>query len=410
VRTAAVVAACGVVFGLLGATGAARAQGEEWRSQETLLSEHVQLTKREQFVKAGEAYFGYDARWIIFQAVPVPPAGATPHEFYSMYVAKLLRSEDGRITGLGEPILVSPPGSANTCGWFHPREPYRVLFGSTLGPPTDEAHSGFQVRDRQYKWAFPIDMELVTRTVPAVYFDLLPPGVSRPERVSWHQDEAAPLPLFRQPGYDAEASWSVDGRWVLYTRVDPAKPPSGKEGEPDADIWVFDTETRSHAALVTAPGYDGGAFIAPDQARICYRSDRAGDGRMQLYVADLNMGPDGVPVGIKNERAVTANSLVNFGPFWTPGGEALVYAASSEDHRNYDVWLIKVPRAAASAPGTPVRITHAPSADLLPVVSEDRRLLMWTSQRGGMAPGEERPSSQVWIARFDLEAALRAAE
>ncbi|MEQ8911787.1 MAG: hypothetical protein RIE03_05810, partial [Pseudomonadales bacterium] len=52
----------------------------------------------------------------------------------------------------------------------------------------------------------------------------------------------------------------------------------------------------------------------------------------------------------------------------------------------------------------PVRITQADGADVLPVFSPDGRYLMWTAQRGELAEGEQRPSSQLWIAEVDSDA------
>ena len=49
---------------------------------------------------------------------------------------------------------------------------------------------------------------------------------------------------------------------------------------------------------------------------------------------------------------------------------------------------------------------------MLPVFSPDGKYLMWTAQRGPMAEGEERPSSQTWIADVNADAirsALREA-
>ncbi len=116
----------------------------DWKTLEApLLTHHVQLTSRNDFVKAGEAYFSPDGKWVIFQGVPVPAEGKTPDSFYSMYVAKVKRDGSGRISGLEKAILLSPPGSANTCGWFHPKTPYRVMFGSTVVVPSTDQKSGF---------------------------------------------------------------------------------------------------------------------------------------------------------------------------------------------------------------------------------------------------------------------------
>jgi hypothetical protein len=47
------------------------------------------------------------------------------------------------------------------------------------------------------------------------------------------------------------------------------------------------------------------------------------------------------------------------------------------------------------------RVTNAAGADVLPAFSRDGRWMMWTGQRGPMVEGETRPSSQVWVARFE---------
>src|SRR5690606_17426184 len=103
------------------------------------------------FVKAGEAYFNPEGTWIIFQAIPTPEEGQEPDEFYSMYVAQL-KIEDGRVTGLEKPVLVSLPGSANTCGWFNPVRTGYIIFGSTMEPPTPMDPPGFQRESSTYKW------------------------------------------------------------------------------------------------------------------------------------------------------------------------------------------------------------------------------------------------------------------
>ena len=43
----------------------------------------------------------------------------------------------------------------------------------------------------------------------------------------------------------------------------------------------------------------------------------------------------------------------------------------------------------------------ASGADILPVFSPDGTYMMWTGQRGPLGEGDEKPTSQLWIARFD---------
>ncbi|MEX2218741.1 MAG: hypothetical protein WD749_08265 [Phycisphaerales bacterium] len=369
-----------------------------------VLTGPVQLTSRERFIKAGEAYFG-PKDWIIFQAVPVPAEGKDPDPFYSMYVAKLTRGADGRISGLEEPIRVSAEGSANTCGWFHPKLPGTVMFGSTITPPSSDQKAGFQVGTRRYEWLFPQEMEIVTTTVPQVFADV----AGKPAR-------RAPLALppaaalFERPGYDAEGSYSPDGRFILYAHVrEDTKP----EDRADVDLWVYDTRTGAQHAIVAEQGYDGGPFFSPDGRSICYRSDRKLNDKLQLFVADLRFDAGGVPVGVEREHQLTDNGAVNWAPFWHPSGSFLAYGTSELGHFNYEVFAIEVDRAklAADGPGSRAaetlrrgRVTHAPGADVLPVFNSDGDVMMWTGQRGPMVPGEQRPSSQLWAADFDAAA------
>jgi len=372
-------------------------ESSDWREAEALiLTNHRQLTSRDMFTRAGEAYFNPSSTMVIFQATPVPEDGGVPSPHYEMFVAPFAIHFDGDRTSIGDmgtPIRVSTGSSANTCGWFHPTQANIVLFGSTVEPPSADNVPGYQRGTGRYAWSFPTEMQIVSGSISST---IIPAEVDD----GYHGlRPAITYPIFEKPGYTAEASWSPDGRTVLYAQVDEAK--SDAAGRPDADIWAYDTETGSHYPLVEANGYDGGPFFNHDGTKICYRSDRAGNNLLQLFVADLKLNENGVPVGITKETQLTDNEHVNWAPYWHPDGDLLVYATSQVGHRNYEVFAIW---ADTSKGATPVRITEAGGADVLPVFSPDGRYLMWTAQRGELADGEQRPSSQLWIAEVDSEA------
>jgi hypothetical protein len=435
----------------------------DWRTLEAgVLKEPVQITSRERFIKAGEAYFSHDDRWVVFQAVETPAPGKEADPFYAMYVAPVKRDESGsRIIGLGDPVRVSEPGTANTCGWFDPVRTGMVIFGSTITRPADEQKSGFQVGTRRYVWMFPAEMEVVERAflpmleipttdggmattaaqaMASLRMELeqlkaaaaptpagAATGLARPagmkraitaEMVELdlrRVEELAPFegpakPVFTKPNYDAECSYSSDGRFILYAHVETPK----QEGEKaNADISIYDTVTKRHHAIVVGPGYDGGPFFSPDDKRICYRSDRKGDDLLQLFVADLRW-VDGVPVGMEREYQITDNGAVNWAPYFSRDGGMLIYGSSEVGHHNYELFAVKLDAAmmahAASGAGNAktvlvndlprVRLTHADGADVLPVFSNDGKTVMWTSQRGPKVQGEARPSSQLWVATW----------
>ncbi len=361
----------------------------DWKALEApLLSDHVQLTSRDQFVKAGEAYFDPGTRWIIFQAVPVPASGQKPDEWYGMYVAKLVKDGDGRISGLGAPIRISPPGSWNSCGWFHPKLPGAVLLSTTFTAPATEQKNEFRVDQRTYTWRFPAEAELVAGQVPQIFADI----TGKQAKAAGGETQIEKL--FTLPDYQAEGSWSKNGRFVLYAgvRVDPTG------GRPDADIHVFDQQTGEHYPLVTADGYDGGPFWSPDEQMICYRSDRKGDDHLQIFIAELKY-ENGVPIGISKEHQLTDNGAVNWAPYWHPSGKYLVFGSSLVSHYNYEVWAVEARTDTPPAQVRVKRVTQAGATDILPVFSPDGQWMMWTAQRGPLTPGEQRPSSQLWIAR-----------
>lgn len=335
-----------------------------------VLTNHVQLTFPDRFVKAGESYFSPDDARIIFQAVETPADNTPPSDFYAMFVADVVRNADGRITGLAGIRRISPEGSANTCGWFHPTDPDRVLFGSTITPPSNKETPGYQRGTGRYRWQFPPEMRIVQ-------VDLRSADGTAASLTTLVGDGT---------GYAAEGSLSADGRTLLYTAMDPVT---------EGDLWVLDTPSRTTTRIVNAPGYDGGPFFSPDGTRIIYRSDRRGNSELQVFTADLVRNADGMVTGVVNERAMTDNAHVNWCPFFHPDGHHFVYGTSEVGHTNYEVFMRD-----ERTPGKRARITDARGADVLPVFSRDGKTMMWTCQRG-----PER-SSQVWVADFDLPGAI----
>lgn len=402
---------CAAALAVAGSIQRANA-GEDapWREAEApTLTDHVQLTFPERFTKAGEAYFDHSTEWIIFQAVSREDGAADPEAPYAMYVAKLVRDKGGSVTGIEEPIRVSDPGSANTCGFFSPNTPQQIIFGSTLTPPHAEGKAGYQRAQSKYAWMFPEEMEVVTRWVPEIATSyrlktLVPEPMTHPRVL-----------INRANGYDAECAYSPDGRHIVFAGLDPETQ--------DIDIYVWDSHDQRITRIVEAPGYDGGPFFSPSGTRICYRSDRAKNDLLQLYVADLTFNADGAVTGISREYQLTDDEHVNWAPFWHPDGEFLVFATSREGHHNYEVFSIEAPRPGFMSDGVVVgerpgprgkgivqtfecsdalksrRVTDAAGFDGLPVFSSDGELMMWTSQRGAKIEGESRPSSQIWVAR-----------
>ena len=352
----------------------------DWKRDERGLTGATQLTFPDRFAKSGEAYFDPSATRIVFQAIEKGPDGQPESPHYAMYVADVARADagDGAL-GRGFALVnirrVSPAGSANTCGWFDPRDPNQLYFASTVTAPADGPTPGYQRDGRTYRWSFPPEMRIV--------------------KVDLRKADGSVASL--QPvvgdgkGYTAEGAIGSDGRTLLFTRL--------VDGE--GDLFVMDLPTGQVTQIVKADGYDGGAFFSPDGARIVWRADRNRDNLLQLRVASVVRDAQGRVSGVKDERALTQDEHVNWAPYWTPDGRAVVYATSREGHRNYELFV--VPVTADAALPIPLRVTTAEGADLLPAISPNGEMLMWTCQRG-----DDR-SSQLWIARIAPDSAIRTA-
>jgi Tol biopolymer transport system component len=300
------------------------------------------------FPRAGEGYFSPDGTKIVFQAYPpVPPTILrTPPpnaESYQIYLADLATN--------AAPRLVSTGRGACTCAFFHP-DGKSLIFGSSHldpeadapRPPRGPAYS----RSERYKWEFPEYMEIF-RT------DLDGGGMTR---------------LTDAPGYDAEGSYSADGKSIVFT--------SFRDG--NAEIYVMDADGSNPRRITNAAGYDGGPFFSPDGKRIVYRSDRKENDLLQLFVNNV----EGTA-----ERQLTDNEFVNWGPYWHPDSRHIVYATSKHGHANYEIYLMDVDS------GREERVTFHEGFDGLPVFSPDGTKLMWTS-----SGRTEDKKSQLFIADF----------
>jgi len=375
---------------------ASEGEPTHWREAEAdHLRHHVQLTFEEDFARAGEAYFSPDGNWIIFQAVPRPEEGQAPDPVYTMYVAPVKYDEEGRIEGLWAHFPISPPGSANTCGWFHPAADGVVIFGSTRDPVAQDSESpGYQREGGRYRWMFPEEMDVISRNVPYM------------QARDWRRIRQKPAKVqlntvTNRPGYEAECAMSPDGRFIVYCSM--------RDAPNFGDLYIIDNRNGTSRPIVTREGYDGGPFFSPEGERLVYRSDRRGDNLLQVFVCELEFDETGTPTGYTREYQLTNDENVNWAPFWHPEGRHVVYTTSAVSHRNYEVFIMDAD--GADRPGSTGsirygtnkrRITHGPGFDGLPAFSHDGRWMMWTSQRKMDEPRES-GSSQLWVAEFTTD-------
>src|SRR5207244_963595 len=256
---------------------------------------------------------------------------------------------------------VSPGAGKTTCAFWSP-DGQKIIFASShLDPDAAKQYAPeYARRDEEKKsgkrrphaWDFDRHMDI---------FEADPDG-SRLKR------------LTDTDGYDAEGSYSPDGKNIVFC--------SQRDG--NLQLWIMNADGSQPRRLTNAPNcYNGGPFFSPDGKRVIFRSDRKEKDRLQIYVINT----DG-----SGERALTDRpTWVCWGPFWHPDGKHIVYAGA--DHGtggrpNYDLYWMNVETRKET------RLTFAPGADVLPAFSADGKTLMWTSTRDGRQP------SQIFVADF----------
>ncbi len=290
---------------------------------------------------AGEAYFSPDAKAIIFQATPI---GKSEYQIYTLELASRKLK------------MVSTGKGACTCAFFRP-DGKKIIFASTHLDPDADKPRPKEDSAKGYKWMFHEHMDV---------FEADPDG-SNLKR------------LTDAPGYDAEGSYSPDGKRIVFT--------SQRDG--DLEIYLMNADSTNQRRITDAKGYDGGPFFSPDGERILYRGDRRNDSDMNLQLRMVS--PDG-----SHDRALTDNPIFNWCPYWHPSGKFFIFTQA--DHRgrpNYDLYLMK-PDGSSQ-----IRVTFDPAFDGLPVFSPDGQKLMWTSKRGGL------PEPQVFLADFTAPPELK---
>ncbi|HSV12609.1 MAG TPA: hypothetical protein VLI90_00005 [Tepidisphaeraceae bacterium] len=353
---------------LAGAVGCAEYNRYPTHAESDSLADVIQLTTG--FDRAGEAYFSHDMRWIVFQATP------PGEQQYQMYVAKVRygnRSGDarGEIVGIERPTRITPANSRNTCGFFSP-DGVSLIFASTAGKENpNEPSAGYQRGGSNYRWSFPAGMEIfrVDGWEGAVSMSDPAKGIDLAQHAMTDND-----------AYDAECAYSPDGKFICFT--------SNRGG--DLDVYVMHADGSHVVQITKTPGYDGGPFFSPDGKSLVYRADRKGKDLLQIYVGDLNFDRNGEITGIKAEHQLTDDANVNWGPYWHPDGQHVIYATSKHGHTNYELYLMR-------RDGTrKTRVTFTNGADILPVFSPDGKYLMWTSKRTADQ------TTQIFLGKFEF--------
>ncbi|MFT4603607.1 MAG: TolB protein [Rhodothermales bacterium] len=185
--------------------------------------------------------------------------------------------------------------------------------------------------------------------------------------------------LIGGPGYDAEATVSPDGKFVIFT--------STRTG--DLELFRYEIATGETIQLTDTLGYDGGAFFSPDSQQIVWRADRPEGERADVYqqlLADGLVEPSELNIFVanidgSNARQVTNLAGANWAPFFHPDGERILFSTNhhslAEGGRMFDIFTSDLET------GELQQITHSGTFDAFPMFSPDGSKLVFSSNRNG---------------------------
>jgi len=316
--------------------------------------------------RAGEGYFSRDGKQMVFQSEREPG-----NPFYQIY---LLDRESGDVE------RVSPGYGKTTCAWIHP-DGDRVLFASTQFDPEvknkQQAELDFRASGQQRRYAWDYDPKF--------------------ELVEWNRRNGSYKKLTEAMGYDAEASYSPDGKLIAFSsnRTAYSKPLSDREktlfeNDPAValDLYVMNSDGTNIRKITDVFGYDGGPFFSPDGKRICWRRFSEDGATAEIYSANLD-GSD--------PKQVTRLGAMSWAPYFHPSGDYMIFATNLQGFANFELYIVD-----AAGTKEPVRITSTDGFDGLPVFSPDGSELAWTSNR------TSDKKSQIFIAKWNDSAARKA--
>jgi len=297
--------------------------------------------------RSGEAYFSRDGRSIVFQSEREPG-----NPFYQIYTLDLKN---------GMSQLVSPGTGKSTCGFFHPGGQL-ILFSSTYLDPDasskqrEELDLRAEGNSRRYSWDYDDQ------------YDIFSAVLDRPS-------EKTPKRLTREKGYDAEASWSPNGREIVFAsnrhaytadaKIDPER--LSRDPSLYVDLYIMDASGRNVRRLTDHEGYDGGPFFSPDGERIVWRRFSPDGAKAEIY----SMKKDGTDV-----VQLTHLDALSWAPFYHPSGEYVIFSTNLNGHDDFELYIVD-----STGKHEPVRVTNRSGFDGLPVFGPNGTELIWTSNQ-----------------------------
>ncbi|MEJ7640073.1 MAG: hypothetical protein WKF75_19435, partial [Singulisphaera sp.] len=215
-------------------------------------------------------------------------------------------------------------------------------------------------------------------------------GPRNPELFVAAADGKNPKALVPHADNDSNASFSADGRWIVFT--------SHRGGS--GDIYRVRSDGTGLERLTDDPGFDDQGSLSPDGKRLVFVSNRGG--HANLWLLDL---------GTKKLSRLTEHDDGDFRPAWSPDGEWIAFRRpASRSQREIGI-RPSIPRKSTCPPGwlrlAPVtRRKHSPAARRGPRRQEAGHLRSGT--RRSREHRHARTAGTTQIATIDVQTGERS--
>lgn len=311
-----------------------------------------------------EAYWSFDSKQLIFQS---NWDSLTKQGCDQIFI---MNADGSDLPDAKKYRLVSIDKGRTTCSYF--MKDGRIIYGST-DEAGDKCPEATMFAEGRYVWNIydSYDIYIADKN-----------GKNRKK-------------LIASPKYDAEATVSPDGKYIIFT--------SNRSG--DLELWRYEMATGALKQLTNTLGYDGGAFFSPDGKKIVWRASRpvaeadvkaykelqskglVEPKELQIYTADI----DG-----NNVQQITELKGANWAPFFHPDGKKILFCSNhhsmNKGGREFAVFMLNIETKQVE------QITHSGTFDAFPMFSPDGKKIAWCSNRNK----EKTPtrSTNVFVAEW----------
>ncbi len=299
-----------------------------------------------------EAYFSADGTGLIYQS---RGRGEGCDQIFTLDLA----TGDSRLVSTGE--------GRTTCSYYYPGGD-RILYASTHH--WDPSCPAPPDMSQGYVWALYPTFDIFTAD----------------------PDGANLLQLTHSWGYDAEATFSPVEDLVVFTSM--------RDG--DLEIYTMRGDGSEVRRLTHRVGYDGGPFFSPDGKKIVYRAgyprSKEEEADYKRLLAQGMIRPSALEIFVmdadgSNPVQVTENGAANFGPYYHPAGDRILFSSNLGDPagREFDIYMVNVNGTGLE------RITYTGGFDGFPMFSPDGKYLVFGSNRNESHPGNTNVFIAEWV-------------